>query len=99
MAIQHPSLFRRPNARSWLGAVSLALGLVFHLLAANAESGRAIHYRHHVFGFLLLSVVSALLVVGFGRLSWRGRHDLTVLVVGALQTILGIWVYTMFSGG
>ena len=95
----HP--FRVPTASvySWGGALLLASGLLFHLLAADAEGGRPIHYRHHVFGFFLLTTVSALLILGLGRVFWKGRHDLTVFVVGALQTILGIWVYTMFNGG
>jgi hydrogenase/urease accessory protein HupE len=92
------SLTGKANLRLWLGVLLLAVGLVFHLLAANAEGGRAIHYRHHVLGFFVLTAAAALLVVGLGRVFWRGRYDLTVLVVGALQTILGMWVYAMFSG-
>ncbi len=74
----------QPNVRLWLGVLLLAAGLFFHLLAANAEGGRAIHYRHHVLGFVLLTAAASLLVVGLGRVFWRGRHDLTVLIVGAL---------------
>ena len=98
MSILRSSLTGKAKLRIWLGVLLLAAGLLFHLLAANAEGGRAIHYRHHVLGFLLLTAAASLLVVGVGRFLWRGRHDLTVLVVGALQTILGVWVFAMFSG-
>ena len=98
MSIQRSSLTSKARIRLWLGVLLLAAGLLFHLLAANAEGGRAIHYRHHVLGFVLLTAAASFLVVGLGRFFWRGRHDFTVLVVGALQTILGIWVFTMFTG-
>ena len=98
MPIVRSSLTGKANLRLWFGVLLLAAGLLFHLLAANAEGGRAIHYRHHVLGFVLLTAAASLLVVGLGRFFWRGRHDVTVLVVGALQTILGVWVFAMFSG-
>jgi hypothetical protein len=87
----------RARPRIWLGVILLTVGLVGHLLAANAEGGRAIHYRHHIFGFVLLSVVSGILLAGLGRLFWRGRPDLTLLILGGLQTIFGLLIYAMFS--
>ena len=83
----------------FLGVLLLAIGLAGHLLAANAEGGRALHYRHHVFGFVLLSVVSGILVAGLGRRFWRGRHDITLLIVGALQAVFGLLIYASFSTG
>jgi hypothetical protein len=85
------------TARISLAGVLLGLGLVGHLLAANAEGGRAIHYRHHVLGFFLLAVVSGTLVAVIGRFFWRGRHDVTLLIVGALQTVFGWLIYAAFS--
>ena len=82
--------------RAWAGVLLLGVGLAGHLLAANAEGGRALHYRHHIFGFVLLSVLSALVVAGLARLFWRGRHDLTLLIVGAIQTLLGLLIYLSF---
>lgn len=95
---------RQPTGRSgrasmWIGAALLATGLLGHLLAANAEGGRGIHYRHHILGFVILSVVSAVLIAGLGRLFWRGRHDITLLIVGAMQTLFGFLIYAMFSSG
>lgn len=98
MPILSSSLTGKAKLRLWLGVLLLAAGLLFHLLAANAEGGRAIHYRHHVFGFVLLTAAASLVVVGLGRFFWKDRYDLTVLIVGALQTILGMWVFAMFSG-
>ena len=98
MSILRSSLTGKAGLRLWLGVLLLTAGLMFHLLAANAEGGRAIHYRHHVLGFVLLTAAASLLVLGLGRFFWRGRHDLTVLVVGALQTMLGVWIFAMFRG-
>ncbi len=80
-----------------LGVVLLAIGLAGHLLAAHAEGGRALHYRPHIFGFFLLSVASGIVVAVLGRFFWRGRHDVTLLIVGALQTVLGLLIYATFS--
>lgn len=80
-----------------LGILLLIIGLAGHLLAANAEGGRTLHYQHHVFGFVLLSVVSAIVLAILGRLFWRGRHDVTVLIVGALQAIFGFVIFLIFS--
>ena len=77
----------------------LTIGLLGHLLAANAEGGRAIHYRHHILGFVLLSVVSGMVIAALGRFFWRGRPDVSLLIVGALQAIVGLLIYVMFSGG
>src|SRR3982751_6163005 len=85
----------RPMKRSWiwLGIVLLAVGLSGHLLAARAIGGYYIAYRDHIFGFLLFTVVSGAIVAALGWRFWKGRHDITLLIVGALQTILGIVIY------
>jgi len=85
------------TTRIALGIVLLGVGLMGHLLAANAEGGRALHYRHHIVGFFILSVVSGILIAILGRFFWKGRHDVTLLIVGALQTVFGLLVYAMFS--
>jgi hypothetical protein len=85
------------RVRIWLGVILLAIGLLGHLLAANAEGGHAIHYRHHIFGFFLLTAITGIVIGVLGRYFWKGRHDITLLIVGALQTILGLLVYVSFS--
>jgi hypothetical protein len=84
-----------PMKRSWiwLGVILLAVGLSGHLLAARAIGGYYIAYRDHIAGFLLLTVVSGAIVAALGWRFWKGRHDITLLIVGALQTILGIVIY------
>lgn len=85
----------RPMKRSWiwLGVVLLAVGLSGHLLAARAIGGYYIAYRDHIAGFLLFTVVTGAIVAALGWRFWKGRHDITLLIVGALQTILGIVIY------
>ena len=77
----------------WVGVILLAVGLSGHLLAARAIGGYYIAYRDHIFGFLLFTVVSGAIVAALGWRFWKGRHDITLLIVGAVQTILGIVIY------
>ena len=79
--------------RVWLGIVLLGAGLSGHLFAAHGIGGYYIAYRDHIFGFVFLTVVSALIVAGLGWRFWKGRHDITVLVVGVVQALLGFMVY------
>lgn len=74
-----------------------AIGLSGHLAAANVEGGHAIHYRHHITGFVILSLGCGVIVAFLGRRLWKLRSDIILLIVGILQTILGWWVYVMFS--
>lgn len=94
-------LERRPgnDFRFALAAILLAIGLLGHLLAAVVEGGHAIHYRHHIFGFVMLAVISGIVFAVLARFFWRGRHDVTLLIVGALQAFLGLLIYAMFSRG
>jgi len=82
-----------PRLRSWLGVILLGVGLLGHLLAARAIGGSPVAYRHHIVGFLGLSLVSGAIIAGLGWRFWRGRHDITLLILGALQALLGIVVY------
>jgi hypothetical protein len=79
--------------RLWLGVVLLAAGLSGHLLAARAIGGYYIAYRDHIFGFFLLTTVAGAIIAALGWRFWRGRHDITVLILGAVQAILGFVIY------
>jgi len=81
------------RARVLLGWVLLGLGLLGHLLAARAIGGSYVAFRDHIGGFLLLTVVSAAIIGGLGWRFWRGRRDITLLWVGAVQAVLGVIVY------
>ena len=77
----------------WLGVLLLAGGLLGHVLAAIAIGGTYIAYRDHIFGFIILTLVSGALLAGLGWRFWKGRHDITLLILGALQALIGVWVY------
>jgi uncharacterized membrane protein (UPF0136 family) len=81
------------RARVLLGWVLLGLGLLGHLLAARAIGGSHLAFRDHVAGFVILTVVSAVIIGGLGWRYWRGRRDITLVAVGAVQAILGFVVY------
>jgi hypothetical protein len=77
----------------WLGALLTVVGFLGHFFAARAIGGYAIAYQHHIFGFFLILVVTGAIILALGRFFWRGRTDITMLVIGAVQALLGILVY------
>lgn len=79
--------------RIWLGVILLGVGLLGHLLAAQAIGGSPVAYGHHIFGFFLILLVSGALIAGLGWRFWRGRHDITLLIVGAVQALFGLVIY------
>jgi hypothetical protein len=79
--------------RIWLGAILLGVGLLGHLLAAQGIGGSAVAYHHHILGFFLILLVSGALIAGLGWRFWRGRHDITLLTIGAVQALFGLVVY------
>ncbi|GAC1648235.1 MAG: hypothetical protein NVS4B3_03490 [Gemmatimonadaceae bacterium] len=81
------------RTRLSLGAVLLVAGLFGHLFAAQAIGGSSMAYAHHIFGFFLLSVVSGAILLVLGWRFWRGRHDITMLILGASQALLGLVIY------
>jgi hypothetical protein len=81
------------RARILLGWVLLGLGLLGHLLAARAIGGTYIAFRDHIAGFVILTLVSAVIIGGLGWRFWKGRLDITLVAVGAVQAILGVIVY------
>ena len=84
-----------PNSRMrlWLGLLLLGAGLLCHLLAARAIGGTQLAYRDHIFGFVVLSVASGAIIAGLGWRFWRGRHDISVLVLGLVQALVGLVIY------
>jgi len=77
----------------WLGVILLVLGLLGHVLAAHAIGGSRIAYTHHVFGFFVGLVVFGAIVGGLGWRFWKGRFDITLLIVGIAQALFGLAVY------
>src|SRR5439155_7455776 len=83
----------RSRRRAWIGVLLLTAGLLGHLFAARAIGGSYVAYRDHIFGFVILSLVSGAVIAGLGWRFWRGRHDITVLILGMLQALLGLVIY------
>ncbi len=85
----------RPPAHPLLRASALfflGVGLLAHLYAAHAIGGSRIAYTHHVFGFVLILVVTGGILAGVGWRFWRSRSALLLLAIGVLQALLGLWV-------
>jgi len=83
----------RKSLYMWLGIALNVIGLLGHVFAAYASGGYTLAYQHHIAGF-----VGGVIVFGviFGLLGWRfwkGRRDITVLIVGILSAIFGVLVY------
>lgn len=84
---------RKRRLRMGLGIVLLAAGLLGHLLAARAIGGSSVAYKHHIFGFVMLTVVSGAIIAGLGWRFWRGRPEITVLTLGIVQALIGLVIY------
>ncbi|HMG97135.1 MAG TPA: hypothetical protein VK565_12600 [Gemmatimonadaceae bacterium] len=76
-----------------LGVILLVVGFLGHYFAARAIGGSYIAYRDHIFGFFVILLVTGLIIAGLGWRFWKGRRDITVLIVGLVQALLGVWVY------
>jgi hypothetical protein len=81
--------------RTWssIGVVLLALGLLGHVLAAKAIGGTHMAYRDHLLGFVLITVVAGAIIFGIGLRFWRGRYDISLLLLGAVNALMGLLVY------
>jgi hypothetical protein len=81
------------RTRIWLGVILLVLGFLGHFFAARAIGGSYVAFRDHIFGFFLILLVTGAIIAGLGWRFWRGRHDITVLVIGAVQALFGLVIY------
>jgi len=81
------------QSRTWLGVVLLIVGFLGHYFAARAIGGTYIAYRDHIFGFFVILLVTGLIIAGLGWRFWKSRRDITLLIVGLVQALLGVWVY------
>ena len=79
--------------RLGLGVALLVAGLIGHLLAAQAIGGSHIAYRDHIAGFVGLTVLSGAIIAGLGWRFWKGRHDISILILGVVQALFGLFVY------
>ena len=75
-----------------LGVILLIGGFFGHAYAAHSLGPGHHAWRDHMLGFLGLTIVSAAIVGALGWKFWSRRTDITILVVGVIQLILGIVV-------
>ena len=78
---------------TWLGVLLIVVGFMGHFLAARAIGGTYIAYRDHMAGFFGLLVLTGAIIAGLGWRFWKGRRDITVLIIGVIQALFGIFVY------
>ena len=78
---------------TWLGAILIVVGFLGHFFAARAIGGSYIAFRDHIFGFFLILVVTGGIIAGLGWRFWKGRSDITVLTIGAVQALFGFVIY------
>ena len=93
MGVTPPMTVAVRSRRIWIGVLLLGAGLLGHLLAAQAIGGSYVAYRDHIFGFVFLSLVSGAIIAGLGWRFWRGRHDISLLILGVVQALLGLVIY------
>ena len=81
------------RTRILLGVVLIVLGFLGHFFAARAIGGSYVAFRDHIQGFFLILVVTGAIIAGLGWRFWKGRHDITILVIGAVQALFGLVIY------
>lgn len=83
-----------PTSRglAWLGVILIVVGFFGHFFAARAI-GTYIYYRDHIFGFFLILLVTGTIIALLGWRFWKGRRDITLLIIGVVQALFGIVVY------
>ncbi|HEY2898247.1 MAG TPA: hypothetical protein VGJ12_13995 [Gemmatimonadaceae bacterium] len=81
------------HAWSWIGIVLLVLGLLGHVFAAKAIGGTHLAYRDHLLGFVVITVIAGAIIFGVGSRFWKGRYDISLLLLGAVNALVGLLVY------
>lgn len=84
---------QRRGVLTALGVVLIIAGFCGHFFAAKAIGGTYIAYRDHMAGFFGMTILSGAIVALLGRKFWRGRSDLTLLIIGIIQAAFGIFIY------
>ena len=78
---------------SWIGVVLLVLGLLGHVFAAKAIGGTHLAYRDHLLGFVVITVIAGAIIFAVGSRFWKGRYDISLLLLGAVNAMVGLLVY------
>jgi len=77
----------------WLGGLLIVVAFLCHYFAARAIGGSYVAFRDHIAGFFLILVVTGAIIAGLGWRFWKGRRDITLLMIGVVQALFGIVVY------
>ena len=77
----------------WLGALLIIVAFFCHYFAARAIGGSYVAFRDHIAGFFLILIVTGAIIAGLGWRFWKGRHDITLLIIGVVQAAFGVLVY------
>ena len=93
-----PVARRQNQTWVWLGAILTVAGFFGHFFAARAIGGYYIAYRDHIFGFFLILVVTGAIIALIGRYAWKGRRDVTILAIGVVQALFGLYIYLIRFG-
>jgi cell division protein FtsW (lipid II flippase) len=81
------------TARVWLGVALIVVGFLGHFFAAQAIGGTYVAFRDHIFGFVMILVVTSAIIAFLGWRFWKRRPDITVLAIGIVQALSGLAVY------
>ncbi|MES2521732.1 MAG: hypothetical protein V4617_03455 [Gemmatimonadota bacterium] len=73
-------------------ALLLVVGLLGHLYAAHAMGGSQLAYTHHAMGFVIILVVTGGIMAAAGWRFWRSHRELTLLMIGLVQALIGLWI-------
>ena len=80
-------------AFAWLGVLLIIVAFFCHYFAARAIGGSYVAFRDHIAGFFLILIVTGAIIAGLGWRFWKGRGDITLLIIGVVQAAFGIVVY------
>ena len=80
-------------AFAWLGVLLIIVAFFCHFFAARAIGGSYVAFRDHIAGFFLILVVTGAIIAALGWRFWKGRGDITLLIIGVVQAAFGIVIY------
>ena len=80
-------------AFTWLGVLLIIVAFFCHFFAARAIGGSYVAFRDHIAGFFLILIVTGAIIAGLGWRFWKGRRDITMLIIGVVRAAFGIVVY------
>ena len=59
----------------------------------KAIGGTHLAYRDHLLGFVMITVVAGAIILAVSSRFWKGRYDISLLLLGAVNALVGLLVY------